>query len=98
MAIFENARNATLIEVASVSHFTIAGTGNGAQMQQLADWANETSGLNFSKPARSYTQIPTLGYAVAFLNEALDLEKSKGEQAMSAARSDPRFLRVESSR
>jgi dienelactone hydrolase len=98
MAIFQHARNATLIDVKAVSHFTIAGAGSGAQMQKLADWAKETSGLNFSKPKRPYTQIPTLGYAVAFLNEALNLSRSKGEQVMREARSDPRLVRVETSK
>lgn len=97
-AIFEHARHATLIDVKAVSHFTIAGAGSGAQMQKLADWARETSGLNFSKPKRPYTQIPTLGYAVAFLNESLNLSRSKGKQVMREARSDPRLVRVESSR
>lgn len=98
MAIFESASNATLIDVKDVSHFTIAGAGSGAQMQKLADWAKETSGLNFSKPNRPYTEIPTLGYSVAFLNEALNLDRSKGEQVMREASSDPRVVRVESSR
>lgn len=98
MAIFEHARNATLIDVKSVSHFTIAGAGSGAQMQELADWAKGQSGLNFSRPKRSYTEIPTLGYSVAFLNEALGIDRTKGEQAMRQARSDPRIARVETSR
>lgn len=97
MAIFDNARNATLIDVQDVSHFTIAGTDNGAQMQNLADWANGISGLNFSKPNRPYQDIPTLEYAVAFLNVALKLDLTKGKTTLSQAKSDPRLVSVKTS-
>lgn len=94
MAIFENANNATLIEVEAVSHFTIAGTDDATQMQDLADWAQETSGLNFNKPDRPYQDIPTLEYAVAFLNASLKLDAAKGEETMRRAQSDSRIAQV----
>ncbi|MCH2185867.1 dienelactone hydrolase family protein, partial [Myxococcota bacterium] len=98
MAIFGNARNATLIDVEDVSHFTIAGTDNGAQMQDLADWATGISGLNFNKPNRPYRDIPPLEYAVAFLNVALKLDSAKGEATLSQAGSDARLATVKTSR
>ena len=97
LAIFEDARNATLIEVDAVSHFTIVGVDNGAQMQDLADWASQTSGLNFSRPNRPYSDIPTIEYAVAFLNEALKLNEGGGEEALSEAASDSRIVKVRGS-
>ena len=97
MAIFDNARNATLIDVEGVSHFTIAGTDDGAQMQSLADWANGISGLNFANPSRPYQDIPTLEYAVAFLNVALKLDPARGEATLSQAQSDSRLVSVKTS-
>ncbi|MEE3328679.1 MAG: dienelactone hydrolase family protein [Myxococcota bacterium] len=97
MAIFENARNATLIEVKDVSHFTIAGTDDGAQMQDLADFAHGISGLNFNEPDRPYRNIPTLEYAVAFLNQALKLDSTKGRADLAQASSDPRLAEVKTS-
>ena len=94
LAIFEDARHATLIEVNAVSHFTIVGVDNGAQMQDLADWANQTSGLNFNRPDRPYTRIPTIEYAVAFLNETLKLDQSAGEETLRQADSDRRIGKV----
>lgn len=92
LAIFENAQNATLIEVDAVSHFTIVGVDNGAQMQDLADWANQASGLNFSRPDRPYNNIPTIEYAVAFLNQTLKIDQSGGQEALGQAASDRRIV------
>ena len=98
MAIFDNASNATLIDVSGVNHFTIAGTDDGSQMQELAEYANGISGLNFNQPERPYRNIPTLEYTVAFLNVALDLSRTQGETKMREASSDPRLAQVEGSR
>ena len=98
LAIFDNARNATLIDVADVNHFTIAGTDEGSQMKDLAEYANEISGLNFNQPERPYRNIPTLEYAVAFLDVALDIRRTQGESKLQKASSDPRLVKVESSR
>lgn len=94
MSIFNNAQNATLIEVRDVSHFTIIGVGDGAKMQEFADWAHGVSGLNFNHPDRQYSQIPTLDYSIAFLKEALDVDAKAGENVMNQATSDPRFSEV----
>lgn len=98
MAIFDHARNATLIEVSDVSHFTIMGTDDGSQMQELAEFATSLSGLNFSKPDRPYRDIPTLEYAVAFLKETLTGEAAEGRAALNQAPSDDRVVRVQRSR
>ena len=98
VAIFEDAQNATLIEVDAVSHFTIAGTDNGAQMQDLADWAQKVSGLNFNRPKRTYRDIPTIEYALAFLNRVLKLNQDRGRKTLGEAASDPRILSVKYSR
>ncbi|MCH2185911.1 dienelactone hydrolase family protein [Myxococcota bacterium] len=94
LAIFEDSQTATLIEVDAVSHFTIMGVDRGTQMQDLADWANQTSGLNFNHPDRPYRNIPTVEYAVAFLNQTLKLDQSRGEQSLRQASADPRIVNV----
>ena len=93
MAIYENASKATLIEVKDVSHFTIAGT-DGRQMDALATWARSRYGLNFSHPKRSYERIPTLGYAVGFLQDHLHEGSSTAANLLSEARKDGRITKV----
>ena len=97
VAIFEHARDATLIEVSSVSHFTIMGTDDGEQMQSLSDWAGRESGLNFNHPDRTYQEIPTLGYAVAFLNATMNLNRTEGQAVLESASMDRRLLKVKRS-
>ena len=97
VAIFEHARDATLIEVSSVSHFTIMGTDDGKQMQNLSDWAGRQSGLNFNHPDRTYQEIPTLGYAVAFLNATMNLNRTAGQSVLESASTDRRLLKVQRS-
>ncbi|MDG2049332.1 MAG: hypothetical protein P8M78_04135, partial [Myxococcota bacterium] len=74
------------------------GTDNGAQMQDLADWAQKVSGLNFNRPKRPYQDIPTIEYALAFLNRVLKLNQDRGRKALGEAASDPRILSVKYSR
>lgn len=97
MAIFENARNATLLDVEGVNHFEIAGTDDGAQMRELAAFARDISGLNFNEPSRSYRNIPTLEYVVAFLNTALKLDVARGQATLEQASKDPRLAKVRTS-
>ena len=93
MAIYDNAANATLIEVKNVNHFGIAGT-DGKQMDDLAVWARVRYGLNFNEPSRSYVRIPTLGYSVDFLYDALQLGDSKTTDIVNRARKDARIDKV----
>ncbi len=94
LSIFNNAQNATLIEVRDVSHFTIMGVGDGEQMQEFADWAHGVSGLNFNRPNRQYSQIPTLNYSIAFLKATLAVDVQAGESVMNQAPYDQRFSAV----
>ena len=50
MAILKNSKDAVLMNVNQVSHFTIAGIDNGGEMQSFADWARGETGLNFYRP------------------------------------------------
>ena len=97
MAIFRNAPNAIVMDVDKVSHFTIAGIDGGSEMQDFADWARGVSGLNFNQPDRPYTDIPTMEYAVAFLNQALGLDRQDGEAFLNGATSDARLVDVQRS-
>ena len=94
MAIFNNAKEAILMDVSKVSHFTIAGIDGGAEMQTFADWATRQSGLNFNRPDRAYTDIPTMEYSIAFLNLALDLDPQAGRAFLDGASSDSRLVRT----
>ena len=94
MAIFNNAKEAILMDVSKVSHFTIAGIDGGAEMQTFADWATRQSGLNFNRPDREYTDIPTMEYSIAFLNLSLDLDPQAGRAFLDGASSDSRLVRT----
>ena len=97
MAIFRNAPNAIVMDVDKVSHFTIAGIDDGFEMQDFADWARGATGLNFNRPDRPYNDIPTMEYAVAFLNQALELDRQAGEALLNAASSDARLVDIQRS-
>jgi dienelactone hydrolase len=92
-AIYDNARTAILMEVKSVSHFTIAGT-DGKQMQNLAYQSTSLYGLNFNHPHRPYTMIPTLEYSVGFLYDVLNIDRPRGEKMLAAAEQDDRIEKV----
>ncbi len=92
-AIYDNARTATLMEVKDVSHFTIAGT-DGKQMQNLAYQSTHLYGLNFNRPRRPYTMIPTLEYSVGFLYDVLNIDRARGEQMLRSAEQDSRIEEV----
>ena len=94
MAILQNSKNAILMDVSQVSHFTIAGIDNGDEMQSFADWARNETGLNFNRPSRSYADIPTMEYSVAFLNQFLNLDVKNGQSAMDKSSSDSRLSNV----
>lgn len=98
MAIFENAQNAVLMDIDRVSHFTIAGIDNGGDMQNFADWARGESGLDFSKPSRPYSDLPTIEYAIAFLNQSLSLDVQAGQSFLDGSSSDSRIVEVQRSR
>ena len=93
LAIYDNATNATLMEVKNVNHFVIAGT-DGKQMDDLAVWARVRYGLNFNKLHRSYVRIPTLGYSVDFLYDALQLGDSTATDIVNRAKKDARIDKV----
>ena len=97
MAIFRNAPNAIVMDVDKVSHFTIAGIDDGSDMQDFADWARGATGLNFNRPDRPYNDIPTMEYAVAFLNQAFELDRQAGEALLNAASSDARLVDIQRS-
>ena len=94
MAIFKNPKNAILMNVNQVSHFTIAGIDNGDEMQNFAEWARSETGLNFNRPSRSYTDIPTMEYSVAFLNQFLNLDVKNGQSTLDKSSSDSRLSKV----
>ena len=94
MAIFKNSKNAILMNVNQVSHFTIAGIDNGDEMQNFAEWARSETGLNFNRPSRSYTDIPTMEYSVAFLNQFLNLDVKNGQSTLDKSSSDSRLSKV----
>ena len=98
MAIFDNSQNAVLIDINRVSHFTIAGIDDGGDMQNFADWARGESGLNFNKPSRPYVDIPTMEYAVAFLNQSLNLDAKSGQSFLDQSASDSRIVDIRRSR
>ena len=97
MAILKNSKDAVLMNVSQVSHFTIAGIDNGGEMQSFADWARGETGLNFNRPSRPYSDIPTMEYAVAFLNQFLNLEEKTLESFLDQSSSDSRLVEVVSS-
>ena len=94
MAIFKNSKDAILMNVNQVSHLTIAGIDNGSEMQNFAQWARSEYGLNFNIPRRSYLDIPTLEYTVAFLNQFLNLDVKNGRSILEKSSSDSRLLKV----
>ena len=94
MAIFRESKDAILMNVNQVSHFTIAGIDNGDDMQNFADWAHAETGLNFNRPDRPYSDIPTMEYAVAFLNQFLDLDVEAGQYFLDQSSSDSRLVDV----
>ena len=98
MAIFDNAQNAVLMDIDRVSHFTIAGIDDGGDMQSFADWARGESGLNFNKPLRPYADLPTMEYAIAFLNQSLSLDAKSGQSFLDGSSSDSRIVDVRRSR
>ncbi len=98
MSIFDNAQNAVLIDINRVSHFTIAGIDDGGDMQNFADWARSESGLNFDRPSRPDVDIPTMEYAVAFLNQSLDLDAKLGQSFLDESASDSRIVDIRRSR
>ena len=98
MAIFDNAKNAVLMDIDRVSHFTIAGIDDGRDMQNFADWARGESGLNFNKPSRPYVDLPVMEYAIAFLNQSLNLDVKSGQSFLEGSSSDSRIVDVRSSR
>ena len=97
MAILKDSKDAVLMNVNQVSHFTIAGIDNGGEMQSFADWARGETGLNFNRPSRPYSDIPTMEYAVAFLNQFLNLEEKTRESFLDQSSSDSRLVEVVSS-
>ena len=67
-------------------------------MQNFADWARGESGLNFNKPSRPYADLPTMEYAIAFLNQSLNLDVKAGQSFLDASSSDSRIVEVQRSR
>jgi dienelactone hydrolase len=94
MAILGNSKDAILMNVDQVSHFTIAGIDNGDEMQSFASWAQGETGLNFNRPNRPYSDIPTMEYTVAFLNKFLNLDIKTGGSVLDKASSDSRLVEV----
>ena len=94
MAILKNSKDAILMNVNQVSHFTIAGIDNGGEMQDFSDWARSETGLNFNRPSRSYSDIPTMEYSVAFLNQILNLDVKTGRSVLDQSSSDSRISEV----
>ena len=85
------------MNVSEVSHFTIAGIDNGGDMQNFSDWARSETGLNFNRPNRPYSDIPTMEYSVAFLNKFLNLDVKTGRSVLDQSSSDSRIFEVVSS-
>ena len=97
MAILKNSKDLILMNVSQVSHLSIAGIDHGDKMQSFAEWARSEYGLNFNRPSRSYSDIPTMEYSVAFLNQFLNLDVKKGQSTLEQSSSDSRILKVLSS-
>ena len=94
MAILKNSKDLILMNVSQVSHLSIAGIDHGDKMQSFAEWARSEYGLNFNRPSRSYSDIPTMEYSVAFLNQFLNLDVKKGQSTLEQSSSDSRILKV----
>ena len=94
MAILGNSKDAILMNVDQVSHFTIAGIDNGDEMQSFASWAQGETGLNFNRPNRPYSDIHTMEYTVAFLNKFLNLDIKTGGSVIDKASSYSRLVQV----
>lgn len=94
MAILENSKNLILMNIDQVSHLTIAGIDNGDEMQNFAEWARSEYGVKFNRPSRSYSDIPTMEYSVAFLNQFLNLDVKNGLSTLEQSSSDSRLLKV----
>ena len=94
MAILKNSKDLILMNVSQVSHLSIAGIDHGDKMQSFAEWARSEYGLNFNRPSRSYSDIPTMEYSVAFLNQFLNLDVKKGQSTLEQSSSDSRLLKV----
>ncbi|MDA7433288.1 dienelactone hydrolase family protein [Synechococcus sp. AH-601-N10] len=94
MAILKNSKDLILMNVSQVSHLSIAGIDHGDKMQSFAEWARSEYGLNFNRPSRSYSDIPTMEYSVAFLNQFLSLDVKKGQSTLEQSSSDSRLLKV----
>jgi len=94
MEILKNSKDLILMNVSQVSHLSIAGIDHGDKMQSFAEWARSEYGLNFNRPSRSYSDIPTMEYSVAFLNQFLNLDVKKGQSTLEQSSSDSRILKV----